>query len=645
MILFIVGACSKEEKGEDYVQQEFKIAAINVCGDTENADILLLCNDGCYILCDAENKDGYSVIYINESVDNNFENGLTAFLDNSGTPVMVSSSDGHYIFKNVKDDRFDFAFINNKNEVSYYNDIKLNFYSRSAFSTRSFFDPWIQSFKSPTGGAWDEHAKKAIIPFLLKIVSFAITASDVVWGTGLLSLHQTFFSELYKSSNLNDKEIENVLYTYGILTILSSSFDFNKYLKSGTIVFTPKSYGLSLLANRLNEYADQQLDKLGQYQKLAGPDFRSEEWQIKLNPNSLEFSPDGGEYFVDVNVDSRVAWDIDDSKIDHSWCEVRKLDVQVFVNVKANTNEYDRTCELIVRPKYSKDISPVTLDIRQTGIVFNLHPDTLSFTQAGGSLGVAVITNENIKSWSVSSYPTWCKIDTIKYSFWVSVGKNEKEDRDDIITVTGITKGGMHVDRTLVVEQKYQLCPDNKHPHMIDLGLPSGTKWACCNIGATKPEDIGSLFAWGETETKESYSWENYRHWKDTNGDGRVDDNEINIGEDISGTSYDAAKTNWGGSWRMPTNADYDELMKNTSIPIYSSEINGRYIIGKNGNKIIMPCNPERYQYWTSVIAKPSSFYPYIGNRNALTFRISYDWTLVGMGPRCDGLYIRPVSK
>ena len=88
MILFIVGACSKEEKGKDYVQQEFKIAAINVCGDTENADILLLCNDGCYILCDAENKDGYSVIYINESVDNNFENGLTAFLDNSGTPVM-----------------------------------------------------------------------------------------------------------------------------------------------------------------------------------------------------------------------------------------------------------------------------------------------------------------------------------------------------------------------------------------------------------------------------------------------------------------------------------------------------------------------------------------------------------------------------
>lgn len=189
------------------------------------------------------------------------------------------------------------------------------------------------------------------------------------------------------------------------------------------------------------------------------------------------------------------------------------------------------------------------------------------------------------------------------------------------------------------------ICPDENHPHMIDLGLPSGTKWACCNIGATKPEDIGSLFAWGETETKDSYSWENYRHWKDTNGDGRVDDNEINIGEDISGTSYDAAKANWGGNWRMPTNADYDELMKNTSIPIYSSEINGRYIIGKNGNKIIMPCNPERYQYWTSVIAKPSSFSPYIGNRNALTFRISYDWTLVGMSPRCDGLYIRPVSK
>ena len=51
-------------------------------------------------------------------------------------------------------------------------------------------------------------------------------------------------------------------------------------------------------------------------------------------------------------------------------------------------------------------------------------------------------------------------------------------------------------------------CPDNNHPHMIDLGLPSGTKWACCNVGASKPEDQGGYFAWGETEEKSEYIWE-----------------------------------------------------------------------------------------------------------------------------------------
>lgn len=51
----------------------------------------------------------------------------------------------------------------------------------------------------------------------------------------------------------------------------------------------------------------------------------------------------------------------------------------------------------------------------------------------------------------------------------------------------------------------YTSCPDSHHPHLIDLGLPSGTKWACCNVGAQKPEDYGGYYAWGETAEKNSY--------------------------------------------------------------------------------------------------------------------------------------------
>ena len=49
-----------------------------------------------------------------------------------------------------------------------------------------------------------------------------------------------------------------------------------------------------------------------------------------------------------------------------------------------------------------------------------------------------------------------------------------------------------------------QSCPDNNHPHAIDLGLPSRTKWACCNVGANTPEGYGDYFAWGETEKKKN---------------------------------------------------------------------------------------------------------------------------------------------
>ena len=48
-------------------------------------------------------------------------------------------------------------------------------------------------------------------------------------------------------------------------------------------------------------------------------------------------------------------------------------------------------------------------------------------------------------------------------------------------------------------------CPNNRHPHLIDLGLPSGTKWACCNVGADKPEAYGGYYAWGEAEEKGEY--------------------------------------------------------------------------------------------------------------------------------------------
>jgi len=100
-------------------------------------------------------------------------------------------------------------------------------------------------------------------------------------------------------------------------------------------------------------------------------------------------------------------------------------------------------------------------------------------------------------------------------------------------------------------------CPDDNHPHMIDLGLSSGTKWACCNVGANKPEGNGDYYAWGETQTKSKYNWSTYTHC-----DGS-EENCHNIGSDIAGTRYDVAHVKWGGSWVMPSRDQIKELKDN----------------------------------------------------------------------------------
>lgn len=161
---------------------------------------------------------------------------------------------------------------------------------------------------------------------------------------------------------------------------------------------------------------------------------------------------------------------------------------------------------------------------------------------------------------------------------------------------------GVIIDEAIFIAEM-----EASHPHAVDLGL--SVKWASCNVGATSPEEYGDYFAWGETSPKSSYTPENYQHWVDYEGDGYWGSEECTINSDISGTQYDAATVNWGGSWRMPTHAESTELIANCTFkPI------GPYLIvtGPNGNSIFMPaagyrCGSSSYLvgshgfYWCSM--------------------------------------------
>ena len=128
----------------------------------------------------------------------------------------------------------------------------------------------------------------------------------------------------------------------------------------------------------------------------------------------------------------------------------------------------------------------------------------------------------------------------------------------------------------------------------VDLGLPSGTLWATCNIGAENPEDYGDYYAWGETESKEVYSWSTYKwcngsmysltKYNTTTNYGIVDNKTELDPED------DVAYVNWGPSWRTPTDEQLHELYEKCAwIRTKVNGVKGFKVKGPNGNMIFLP--------------------------------------------------------
>ena len=137
--------------------------------------------------------------------------------------------------------------------------------------------------------------------------------------------------------------------------------------------------------------------------------------------------------------------------------------------------------------------------------------------------------------------------------------------------------------------------PKNDTKEAVDLGLPSGLKWATYNVGATKPEEYGNYYAWGETATKETYSWDTYKH-----GDGETFSKyNTTDGKTTLEASDDAATTNWGSAWRMPTDGEWTELRENCewiwTDSYQTTGVAGYWVTGKNGNTIFLPAAGYRY--------------------------------------------------
>ena len=131
----------------------------------------------------------------------------------------------------------------------------------------------------------------------------------------------------------------------------------------------------------------------------------------------------------------------------------------------------------------------------------------------------------------------------------------------------------------------------------VDLGLPSGTLWATCNVGASSPEEYGDYFAWGETEPKDTYDWWTYFDTEDDGSTFKKYNNDGGLTELLP--EDDAATVNWGSGWQMPSLDQIDELINcnyTTTEWTTLNGVNGRKVTSRsNGNSIFLPAAGDRY--------------------------------------------------
>ena len=209
-----------------------------------------------------------------------------------------------------------------------------------------------------------------------------------------------------------------------------------------------------------------------------------------------------------------------------------------------------------------------------------------------------------------------------------------------------------YADRIQAITQAY-----------VDLGL--SVKWASYNVGATKPEEYGDYFAWGEITPKNNYSWATYKWCKgayttltkycpsgktDCWGGSGSPDNKTSFAD--YGYEDDAARANWGGKWRMPTKAEYQELMNNCDYEWTTFKgVNGYLFTSKNnGNSIFLPATGGRGDYGLSGVGAYGNYWS--SSLNTIGDP-SYAWVVnfdsgcmsIPRSDRYNGLSVRPVTE
>lgn len=226
-----------------------------------------------------------------------------------------------------------------------------------------------------------------------------------------------------------------------------------------------------------------------------------------------------------------------------------------------------------------------------------------------------------------------------------------------VIKCSATDGSGKYAECQVTVEEETDSTHGTTDGHeWVDLGLPSGTLWATCNIGANSPEAAGNNYAWGETSAKSTFTWSNYKYCKGTEttltkycGNSSYGYNGFTDSKTSLDAVDDAASVNWSSKWQMPSIEQVEELQDYTTME--DTQVNGKKVLKlkskTNANSILFPADnvdESGYygDYWSHSLSED-------GKGNAA------QGYLIGCEDACfvpmvgeyrkDGKHVRPVRK
>ena len=342
---------------------------------------------------------------------------------------------------------------------------------------------------------------------------------------------------------------------------------------------------------------------------------------IALNKTALELEEGGSatltvKYSPNDATDKATTWKSSDANVAKVSANGKVMAVKSGnATIIANCQGKDAYCNVTVKAKEvqsqqsaSKPETPVVIELKSIA----LNKTTLELEEGGNT----TLTIEYSPNNATDKTTTWKSSDA-------SVAKVSDNGK-----VTAVKAGNATIIATC--QGKIETCAvtvrtsgtgTHAGHEWVDLGL--SVKWATCNVGASTPEGYGDYFAWGETSPKSEYTWATLKYCNDASGDSfskYVTDSKYGPVDNKTrlDLSDDAARANWGGSWRMPTSSEIDELEEKCTWTwtTMNGKAGYRVTSKSNGNSVFLPA--AGYSYGTNLTQAGSNGYYWSSSLNAI---------------------------